>query len=48
MRLEGAAMVKLGFIGEGKTERMILESEHFRALLTILNLDYVESKMTIN
>ncbi len=35
-------MVKLGFIGEGKTERKILESERFRELLDSLNLKYVE------
>lgn len=35
-------MVKLGFIGEGKTERMILESQCFREMLDSLNLDYVE------
>ncbi len=35
-------MVKLGFIGEGKTERKILESEQFRTFLNSLNLDYVE------
>jgi len=36
-------MVKLGFIGEGITERKILESDNFRALLDELELDYVEN-----
>ena len=35
-------MVKLGFIGEGATERKILESQNFRLLLEELGLDYVE------
>ncbi len=35
-------MLKLGFIVEGKTEQIILESENFRQILENLELDYVE------
>lgn len=34
-------MVKLGFIGEGATEKAILESPKFKILLDKLELDYV-------
>ncbi len=34
-------MVKLGFIGEGDSEKRFLESEAFRNLLRELNLDFV-------
>jgi hypothetical protein len=34
-------VVKLGFIGEGATEKKILESDNFRHLLSRLNLQYI-------
>ena len=34
-------MVKLGFIVEGDTEKILLESETFKNLLSNLNLDYI-------
>lgn len=35
-------MVKLGFIGEGATEKIILESPQFRQYLQSLKIDFVE------
>ena len=34
-------MVKLGFIAEGATEKIVLESEDFKSFLTELKLDFI-------
>lgn len=40
-------MVKLGFIAEGGTEKIILESPAFQAFLQEINLDYVENVVDV-
>ena len=41
-------MVKLGFIGEGATEKIILESESFRQYLISNNISFVNSVIDAN
>ena len=40
-------MLKLGFIVEGDTERILLESDNFRSLLAELKLDYIPQVINV-